>query len=76
MPHSDELDAGNVLAVENPNTALMPDQQKIAAAPNPSFRLQSGETPAIVGESCPGKAGTAVALIPLVEQAGRLGMVG
>ncbi|GHK06029.1 hypothetical protein ECZU01_00070 [Escherichia coli] len=30
MPHSDELDAGNVLAVENLNIAFMQDQQKAA----------------------------------------------
>ena len=44
MPHSDELDAGNVLAVENLNIAFMQDQQKIAAVRNLSFSLQRGET--------------------------------
>lgn len=37
MPHSDELDAGNVLAVENLNIAFMQDQQKIAAVRNLSL---------------------------------------
>lgn len=34
LPHSDELDAGDVLAVENLNIAFMQDQQKIAAVRN------------------------------------------
>lgn len=37
LPHSDELDAGNVLAVENLNIAFMQDQQKIAAVRNLSL---------------------------------------
>ncbi len=34
LPHSDELDAGDVLAVENLNIAFMQEQQKIAAVRN------------------------------------------
>lgn len=71
MPHSDELDAGDVLAVENLNIAFMQDQQKIAAVRN-LFSLQCGETLAIVGESGSGKSVTALALMRLLEQAGGL----
>ncbi|KAA0636980.1 microcin C ABC transporter ATP-binding protein YejF [Escherichia coli] len=72
LPHSDELDAGNVLAVENLNIAFMQDQQKIAAVRNLSFSLQRGETLAIVGESGSCKSVTALALMRLLEQAGGL----
>lgn len=71
MPHSDELDAGDVLAVENLNIAFMQEQQKIAAVRN-LFSLQRGETLAIVGESGSGKSVTALALMRLLEQAGGL----
>ncbi|XPE24203.1 hypothetical protein ACNKHM_02585 [Shigella sonnei] len=37
MPRSDELDAGDVLAVENLNIAFMQEQQKIAAVRNLSL---------------------------------------
>lgn len=71
LPHSDELDAGDVLAVENLNIAFMQEQQKIAAVRN-LFSLQRGETLAIVGESGSGKSVTALALMRLLEQAGGL----
>lgn len=74
LPHSDELDAGDVLAVENLNIAFMQDQQKIAVVRN-LFSLQRGETLAIVGESGSGKSVTALALMRLLEQAGGLVLV-
>ncbi|HEB1083865.1 TPA: glutathione ABC transporter ATP-binding protein GsiA [Escherichia albertii] len=72
MPHSDELDAGDVLAVDNLNIAFMQDCQKAAAVRGLSFRLRRGETLAIVGESGSGKSVTALALMRLLEQAGGL----
>lgn len=70
MPHSDELDAGDVLAVDNLNIVFMQDQQKVAAVRGLSFSLRRGETLAIVGESGSGKSVTALALMRLLEQAG------
>lgn len=70
MPHSDDLDAGDVLAVEKLNIAFVQDQQKVAAVRDLSFRLRRGETLAIVGESGSGKSVTALALMHLLEQAG------
>ena len=72
MPHSDELDAGDVLAVDNLNISFMQDQQKMAVVRNLSFSLRRGETLAIVGESGSGKSVTALALMRLLEQAGGL----
>lgn len=70
MPHSDELEADDVLAVDNLNIAFMQDQQKVAAVRGLSFSLRRGETLAIVGESGSGKSVTALALMRLLEQAG------
>ena len=70
MPHSDELDVSDVLAVSNLNIAFEQEQQRISAVRNLSFRLKRGETLAIVGESGSGKSVTALSLMRLIEQAG------
>lgn len=70
MPHSDELDACDVLAVSNLNIAFEQEQQRISAVRNLSFRLKRGETLAIVGESGSGKSVTALSLMRLIEQSG------
>lgn len=70
MPHSDELDVSDVLAVSNLNIAFEQEQQRVSAVRNLSFRLKSGETLAIVGESGSGKSVTALSLMRLIEQAG------
>ena len=49
MPHSDELDASDVLAVSNLNIAFEQEQQRVSAVRNLSFRLKRGETLEIVG---------------------------
>ncbi|MBJ6035157.1 ATP-binding cassette domain-containing protein, partial [Salmonella enterica subsp. enterica serovar Bovismorbificans] len=70
MPHSDELDASDVLAVSNLNIAFEQEQQRVSAVRNLSFRLKRGETLAIVGESGSGKSVTALSLMRLIEQSG------
>lgn len=70
MPHSDELDVSDVLAVSNLNIAFEQEQQRVSAVRNLSFRLKRGETLAIVGESGSGKSVTALSLMRLIEQAG------
>ncbi|MDU2023029.1 MAG: glutathione ABC transporter ATP-binding protein GsiA, partial [Leclercia adecarboxylata] len=51
VPHSDELDRQQVLAVRNLNVAFPDERQPIPAVKNLSFSLKRGETLAIVGES-------------------------
>ncbi|POT58003.1 glutathione ABC transporter ATP-binding protein GsiA [Citrobacter amalonaticus] len=70
MPHSDKLDVGDVLAVNNLNITFVQEQQRVEAVRHLSFRLKRGETLAIVGESGSGKSVTALALMRLIEQAG------
>ena len=68
MPHSDQLAARDVLAVQNLDVTFQHDQQRTHAVRHLSFHLQRGETLAIVGESGSGKSVTALALMRLLEQ--------
>ena len=72
MPHSDELDRHQVLAVHNLNVAFPDEREPIPAVKKLSFSLQRGETLAIVGESGSGKSVTALSLMRLIEQSGGL----
>ena len=70
MPHSNELDSREVLAVHNLNIAFQEERRPVPAVKKLSFSLKRGETLAIVGESGSGKSVTALSLMRLLEQAG------
>ncbi|MGL5967772.1 MAG: glutathione ABC transporter ATP-binding protein GsiA [Kluyvera sp.] len=68
MPHSAELDASQVLSLQNLNVAFCQDKQSVRVVNQLSLTLNRGETLAIVGESGSGKSVTALALMRLLEQ--------
>jgi len=68
VPHSAELDASQVLSLQNLNVAFCQDKQSVRVVNQLSLTLNRGETLAIVGESGSGKSVTALALMRLLEQ--------
>lgn len=68
MPHSAELDASQVLSLQNLNVVFCQDKQSVRVVNQLSLTLNRGETLAIVGESGSGKSVTALALMRLLEQ--------
>ena len=69
MPHSQEIDADDVLVVRDLNVAFRQHQETFSAVRQLSFTLRRGETLAIVGESGSGKSVTALALMRLLDRA-------
>ncbi|MBP7674034.1 MAG: ATP-binding cassette domain-containing protein, partial [Klebsiella sp.] len=69
MPHSQEIDANDVLQVRGLNVAFSQQPQAFSAVRDLSFTLRRGETLAIVGESGSGKSVTSLALMRLLDRA-------
>ena len=70
MPHSDELESDEVLALHNLNIAFQEKRQSVPAVKGLTFSLRRKETLAIVGESGSGKSVSALALMRLLGQTG------
>ena len=64
---------GKVLAIENLSVDIASDTGVVQAVKSLSLAIQQGETFALVGESGCGKSMTALALLRLLPEAGRLG---
>ena len=64
---------GQVLAIENLSVDIASDTGVVQAVKSLSLAIQEGQTFALVGESGCGKSMTALALVRLLPEAGRLG---
>ena len=62
----------NVLAVSNLHVSFFTDKGELRVVQNVTFDIQAGETVALVGESGCGKSVTALAIMGLLEEPGRI----
>ncbi|RYA67573.1 peptide ABC transporter ATP-binding protein, partial [Enterobacter cloacae complex sp. 2DZ2F16B1] len=72
MPHSQEIDADDVLQVGGLNVVFNQQQQAFSAVRDLSFTLRRGEKLAIVGESGSGKSTVGRALLQLHPKKARV----